>query len=31
MKTAFILVLSVLAGIGAFSFIARKFGSECVP
>ena len=31
MKTFLIIALSVLAGGGVFAFIARKYGSGCIP
>jgi hypothetical protein len=31
MKTVLIIAASVLAGIGVFAFIAKKFGSGCIP
>ncbi len=31
MKTALLLVVSMLAGIGVFAVIARRYGSDCVP
>lgn len=30
MKTYLIIAVSVLAGIGVFTFIAKKYGSECI-
>ncbi len=31
MKTFFIIAVSVLAGIGVFALIAKKYGSGCIP
>ncbi len=31
MKSIIILVLSILAGLGVFGFIAKKYGSDCIP
>ncbi len=31
MKLFLIVAVSVLAGIGAFAFIAKKYGSGCIP
>ena len=31
MKTVLIIAVSVLAGIGVFAFIAKKFGIDCIP
>ena len=31
MKTIIILVISVLAGLGVFAVIAKRYGSDCIP
>ena len=31
MKSIIILSLSILAGLGVFGLIAKKYGSDCVP
>lgn len=31
MKTIVILIVSVLAGLGVFGFIAKRYGSDCIP
>ena len=31
MKTIIILIVSVLAGLGVFGLIARRYGSDCIP
>ncbi len=31
MKTIVILIISVLAGIGVFTVIAKRYGSDCIP
>jgi hypothetical protein len=31
MKSIIILILSILAGLGVFGLIAKKYGSDCVP
>lgn len=31
MKTIVILLISVLAGLGVFAVIAKRYGSECIP
>jgi hypothetical protein len=31
MKTIVILVISVLAGLGVFAVIAKRYGSDCIP
>lgn len=31
MKTAIILIISVLAGLGVFGLIAKRYGSDCIP
>jgi hypothetical protein len=31
MKTIAILVISVLAGLGVFAVIAKRYGSDCIP
>jgi hypothetical protein len=31
MKTVIILIISVLAGLGVFAIIARRYGSDCIP
>ncbi len=31
MKTIVILVISVLAGVGVFAVIAKRYGSDCIP
>jgi hypothetical protein len=31
MKTIVILIISVLAGIGVFAVIAKRYGSDCIP
>lgn len=31
MKTIVILIVSVLAGVGVFGFIAKRYGSDCIP
>ncbi len=31
MKTIVILIISALAGFGVFGFIAKRYGSDCIP
>jgi hypothetical protein len=31
MKSIVILGVSILAGLGVFGLIAKKFGNECIP
>lgn len=31
MKSMIILILSILAGLGVFFLIAKKYGSDCIP
>ena len=31
MKTIVILIISVLAGVGVFAVIAKRYGSDCIP
>jgi hypothetical protein len=31
MKTIVILLISVLAGLGVFAVIAKRYGSDCIP
>ncbi len=31
MKTIVILVISILAGLGVFALIAKRYGSDCIP
>jgi len=31
MKSIIILILSILAGLGVFGLIAKKYGRDCVP
>jgi hypothetical protein len=31
MKTIVILIISVLAGLGVFGLIIKKYGSDCIP
>lgn len=31
METSLLLLISILAGIGMFALIAKKYGSGCIP
>ncbi len=31
MKTIIILAASILAGLSVFNFIAKRYGSDCIP